>query len=167
MLATPHILTGAAVAVAVGNPYLGFVVAFASHHLTDLLPHYDTAHNHPDEPVDPNYVRPWDKKDLQLLGVDMAASLIILSFLLWRSASSVELSTLIIVGVTGSIISDIWDNSPLWNRWTRLTKFGRLFHRFHRRCHWRPRFSAGGIATELFFTFILILLPLWYLLPKI
>ncbi|TSC96761.1 MAG: Uncharacterized protein CEN88_282 [Candidatus Berkelbacteria bacterium Licking1014_2] len=167
MLATPHILTGAALAVATGNPYLGFAAAFVSHHLTDLLPHYDTARHHPHEPDDPDFVRPWDKKDLQLFGVDMTASLVILFFLFWRSAMSVELSALILVGAIGSIISDVWDNSPLWNRWARLTRFGRLFHRFHRRCHWKPRFSAGALITELFFTFAFIILPLYYLWGKI
>lgn len=41
MLYTPHFLTGAAILKIVPNPMAGLPLAFLSHILLDLLPHYD------------------------------------------------------------------------------------------------------------------------------
>lgn len=41
MLYTPHFLTGAAIVKMIPNPVIGLPLAFLSHILLDLLPHYD------------------------------------------------------------------------------------------------------------------------------
>ena len=41
MLFTSHAIVGAAVGVAAGNPYYGFLGGIASHHVLDAIPHFD------------------------------------------------------------------------------------------------------------------------------
>ncbi len=50
MLATPHALVGAIIASKVHNPALGIPIAFFSHFLFDLVPHWDWGW-HPNEVV--------------------------------------------------------------------------------------------------------------------
>ena len=41
MLLTPHVLVGISIAAATKNPYIAVPVAFASHFVGDLVPHWD------------------------------------------------------------------------------------------------------------------------------
>lgn len=43
VLATVHLLTGAAIGLYIGNPILAFASGFASHFLLDAIPHTDSA----------------------------------------------------------------------------------------------------------------------------
>ncbi|MEX2027939.1 MAG: hypothetical protein WD988_00375 [Candidatus Curtissbacteria bacterium] len=45
MTATAHALIGASIAAAITNPYIGIPLAFFSHFLADLVPHWDAATN--------------------------------------------------------------------------------------------------------------------------
>lgn len=41
MLETPHVIVGAAIAAKVGNPFLAIPLAFTSHLLLDMVPHWN------------------------------------------------------------------------------------------------------------------------------
>lgn len=41
MLETPHVALGAAIAVAIPNPYVSIPLAFASHFVLDMVPHWN------------------------------------------------------------------------------------------------------------------------------
>lgn len=45
MTATGHALLGTVIAAKIGNPYLALPIAFGSHILADLLPHWDAGTN--------------------------------------------------------------------------------------------------------------------------
>jgi len=46
MTATAHALIGASLAVKIANPYIGLPLAFLSHFIADLIPHWDAGTNH-------------------------------------------------------------------------------------------------------------------------
>lgn len=46
MTATAHALIGASIAATIANPVIGIPLAFASHFLADLVPHWDIGTNH-------------------------------------------------------------------------------------------------------------------------
>jgi hypothetical protein len=43
MMATPHMMAGAAIGKAVGRPWVALPIAFVSHFLLDAVPHLDSA----------------------------------------------------------------------------------------------------------------------------
>lgn len=61
-MATPHALVGALIAEKVGNPAIGIPVAFFSHFLFDLVPHWDWGW-HPGETVS-RIIDPTKKKQI-------------------------------------------------------------------------------------------------------
>ncbi|MDD2823359.1 MAG: hypothetical protein PHQ59_04755 [Candidatus Daviesbacteria bacterium] len=100
MTATAHALIGGAVASTISNPELGLSLAFISHPLLDLIPHWDFANN-------------WRAKDKFILFIEASADLtfgVLLSYILF--GQNVNLWYFF-----GCIfVSEVWDiiEAPYW-----------------------------------------------------
>lgn len=84
MLAASHALTGAVIAAKTQNPVLGFALAFLSHPILDLIPHWDFNSRNNGRPV----------KQTIIVSLLDSATGFIAGFLLFRT--SVALETLLL-----------------------------------------------------------------------
>ena len=134
MLFITHAITGATIGLASGNPILGFILGFLSHHVLDAIPHFDQGSFY----LSRDFRKPaWlgaehhenGKKfkvmrDWAILLIDMASTSLLSLALLLGHPPSVWL--LYIVGATGGLMPDILDASPFWKHRFRATKIGKL-----------------------------------------
>jgi hypothetical protein len=157
MLISQHAIAGAVVAVSIGNPVLGFIGAYLSHHVLDLLPHIDNI------PLEDRLRKKdvWSRETWILAIVDGIVGLLIIAYLIWRK----DQWLLVGLGAFGGILVDLFDNVPFWKKTFRSTKFGAFFHSIHSLLHFSWK------QPTLFKIFITIMLQLaivgggiWYLL---
>jgi hypothetical protein len=92
MLETPHGLVGMVVASAVPNPWVGLPLAFLSHFIVDMLPHWNW------EP---------DARPLSLLGIVL--DLILLQIIIARVAFRSPLSLNLAAGAFFAILPDLME----------------------------------------------------------
>ena len=133
MLLSQHAIVGSVVAVATGNPVLGFCAALASHHLLDMVPHFDGAVEKKEngrhcEKKDED----WPRSTYILAYVDVLVTILIIGYLALRSDSMI----LVISGAIGGSLLDILDNVPWWKDRFRTTVIGRVWHTWHERLHY-------------------------------
>lgn len=76
MLETPHVALGAAIAVAIPNPYVSIPLAFASHFVLDMVPHWNPHLN-----TETRKFGHLTNKTLLIIGLDFATALILTGFL--------------------------------------------------------------------------------------
>lgn len=158
MLATPHLLTGAAIGAVTQNYYAAFILGVISHHLLDIIPHFDTAIFHMNEKDDHYQLT---KRDW-LIGVGDAMIGVVILLLITISMLMVVGSPYnigpILVGALGGIFTDLFDNVPFWKERFRQTKIGKKVHAFHEYYHFQPTTknwwwgmvgSAGVIIIDL------------------
>lgn len=168
MTFTPHALAGAALGVATGNPYAGFVLGVISHHLLDMVPHFDQ-YTFRIESSRANYLglggeyvwHAFIPRDWLMLAIDvMLASFIFLGILwflppiLWPA---------IFFSALGGLLPDIINSSKLWTeRFTKDLAPLRIYHAFHTHFHFTvsPSLIWLGVATQV----IVIILSVWYIL---
>jgi len=165
MIATSHVIIGAAAGVAVGavtqNPSLGLATGIVSHFVCDSLPHLDfppSAKFINDEIV-------WDRK---MYAFAITDSLIAFVFALtaWIIKDSLSFTSMLAWGAFGGYLPDLLDNFPLWRDAIHKIPGFKQFHVFHHWIHdnWRkyypmPQYWKLGIATQL----ITVLPCFWYL----
>lgn len=130
MLATSHLLFGAALGTLIPDPTVAFVVGVGSHYLLDALPH-----------VEPGLFRRRDNNgnlrpelerfEYWLAGADVIFGLSI-TFFIWTAHTH---SLPLLTGALGGLLPDILDNVPWWNQlvwkvpWLhRLAKFHKTIH---------------------------------------
>lgn len=79
MLETPHVALGAAIAVAIPNPLISIPLAFASHFLLDMTPHWNPHLNTETK----KYGR-LTNQTLLIIGFDLATAALLTGFLAYR-----------------------------------------------------------------------------------
>lgn len=148
MLSTPHVFIGAAIGSLIPNPILAFGAGLVSHHLFDLIPHWDPAswHNRAKDFT-------WTKRDYAVAYADNIIAFIIIWFIYrWWQGSYYQVSVL--AGMLGAITPDLWHNVPFWNHLTKpITK---PWFNFHRRWHhtlkqqdWWLGLIIAGVTTVI------------------
>lgn len=75
MLETPHVALGIAIAVAVPNPLISIPLAFASHFILDMTPHWNPHLN--TETKKYGYLT---NKTLLIIGLDLACAVVLTAF---------------------------------------------------------------------------------------
>lgn len=75
MLETPHVALGVAIAVAIPNPLISIPLAFASHFVLDMTPHWNPHLN--TETKKYGYLT---NKTLLIIGIDLACAAILTAF---------------------------------------------------------------------------------------
>jgi hypothetical protein len=111
MILTTHAIIGAAAGRLTGNPWLAFVIGFASHFVADAVPHsqYHLASLvHLDGPMEDNMVL--NKKfigDLLLTGMDFTAGIILTLFFFHGAGGITAISTPALAGALGGVLPDV------------------------------------------------------------
>lgn len=163
MITTAHLIVGAAVGVAMGNPYASFVAGVASHFVLDSIPHYDVSPDALRNNADSIIFTP---KLWAQVWIDGIFGLALFSYW-WGLHDGYSLVSPIAWGAFGGFLPDLIDNVPFWNKNFRSTRFGRSFHRWHEFTHtiWQSRFPMRrfgtlGILTQM----VAIGISIWYLI---
>lgn len=139
MLTVPHTLVGVAIVSHLNNPYLSLPLAFLSHYLLDMIPHWNW--------------RP-ELKPFSLLGIflDGSLSMALLFFFVGRA----ETPYLVLAGGLLPMVVDVFDVPYYFFGWRG---FWEKYVEFNRRYQGRARVWPG-LLTQL----LLTNLALWLLL---
>lgn len=163
MISSSHILTGAALGLAVGqtipNPVVAVPVAFAvglvSHHILDSLPHTDPGSFRSADNLNSPVT---DKELIFVLPDNIIATAFVLAVFY-----TLQPSWPMLFGALGGNLPDVWHNVGAWADLARHRVLPGYF-RFHEAFHTTARGSLIplGIATDA----LAIILPVWYLLSR-
>jgi len=97
MLITPHAMTGAALSVSFASPFVGIILAFASHYLLDAIPSWDVGMG--------------TARDLSILFADAMFTIAALTYALRRTSNVVKMR--IWAGAVVALLPDILSQSLL------------------------------------------------------
>jgi hypothetical protein len=148
MLSTPHLLTGALIGQATGNPALAFACGVMSHFACDRIPHTE-----PSTFIeDPKECWKWS---VRVATVDALIGIALLVYLLPHATYP----SIAALGAFGAVFPDIVSNIPLWQGRVWNTRLGRPFLKFHKWIHYNVprRFWVFGILTQV----ATVVLVLW------
>ena len=129
MLFTTHLLVGAAIGKTAGNPAIGFIIGYISHHIFDYIPHYDPGSLLYKEEKEKN--TPWKPHTYFMVILDVALGMGTLTIIGLNSSEAANL----IAGGFGGVLPDLIDNVPIAKELFRKTKFGKKFHQLHEGMH--------------------------------
>ena len=121
MLETPHVALGAAIATAIPNPLISIPLAFASHFILDMTPHWNPHLN--------TEIKQYGKltnKTLLIIGIDLACALVLTGFLYKTGNNNPN----IILGAFAGILPDLVEGpyflfglkNKYLNIWMKLQK---------------------------------------------
>lgn len=155
MLNTPHVLTGAAIGVATGNPFVAFFGAIVAHYVLDAVPHTDPGTWHMNEP----YPFKPHAADMALGFLDVFVAFYLFVYL---SGHAPLIAGAPIAGVIGGILPDIFGIAPLFVPRLATLKGYDTFLEFSMKLHRtaRPNQWPLGVVTQL----VVIVVAVWYLL---
>ena len=125
MLETPHVALGAAIAVAIPNPIISIPLAFASHFILDMTPHWNPHLNTETK----KYGR-LTNKTLLIIGFDLATAVLLTGFLAHRAIPDSTLSTNILLSSFASILPDIVEGPYFLFGWKN--KFIEIWMKFQK-----------------------------------
>ena len=167
MLLTPHALTGAFIGHITQNPYLAISFGILSHHVLDMIPHFDQGSFRIRNFRAPylNYLENYDRskfnnRDWTILIIDFIISAIIFISLLF--VFSFDAFIILALGAFGGILPDLIGSSPLWSETLeKKIKIALIYKKFHSYFHFTvsKKEIIFGISTQIILTiFILYLL---------
>lgn len=102
MLETPHVALGAAIAVAIPNPLISIPLAFASHFLLDMTPHWNPHLN-----TELKKYGHLTKQTLYIIVIDLVVAISLTVFLASRALPDSALFINILLCSFASILPDI------------------------------------------------------------
>lgn len=135
MLLGTHLLAGAAVGEAVGNPFLAFLLGFILHFVLDAIPHFDTTDDHK-----------FTYRQILLIAIEGIIGIIIFIYC-YLNFSSHKAGFL--AGAFGSILPDLIDYVPFWDKSFQRTRFGRVFHNFHNKIQSIKLKPVEGLGVQI------------------
>lgn len=143
MLFTTHIIVGATIGEATGEPVSAFALGFASHHLLDSIPHFDAG----SFDVGKKPGGQWQPQHWFMAFADVVLGIGIVTLLFLVNPVSYSL----ISGALGAAMPDIIDNVPWTKKLVRSTKIGKIYHFFHAKYHRTTamRQIALGLGLQL------------------
>lgn len=120
MLETPHVALGTAIVISIPNPLISIPLAFASHFLLDMTPHWNPHLN-----TETKKLGHLSNKTLLIIGIDLASA-IILTGLIYKYTNN----PYVFLGSFASILPDVvegpyflwgWKNKYV-NLWMKFQK---------------------------------------------
>lgn len=124
MIATPHLLVGAAVGAATGNAPIGFVAGFVSHFVLDYIPHAEVS----------MFVKPGQRRQRLEIAVSLIDVPVGLALLLIATAHG-PCRGAAWAGALGGILPDAICYVPLWNKRLAALRVLKPLFAFHDRVH--------------------------------
>lgn len=148
MLATAHVIIGAAAGLAMPNAPLAFVAGVVSHHLMDMVPHWDSGSFYYPKKEAPAP----SGRDLLIAIVDCVIAVWVVVQLLQLPALPYEARNML-WGAVGGIVPDLWHHSPGLQRFTRHWSWSGVWYRFHNIFHATisPEYWWFGVLTQILF----------------
>jgi len=138
-----HVAVGATVGYFTGNPALGFVAGFLSHHVIDALPHTDGGSFKVNVK---DFAK--DIRIIKIVAIDLVLMTVIGLFLYTLHGFYLPM----VLGAIGGAMPDIIDNMPFWSpRLRKIFPFN-YYHRFHEYFHFtieNEKWLWTGIATQI------------------
>lgn len=104
MLETPHVFVGAAIAVAVPYPLIAIPLAFTSHFVLEMIPHWNPHLNTETE----KFGGP-TRRSTAITAVDSTLALISGSFIAYKTLPNINLAILIIACSFFSVLPDLME----------------------------------------------------------
>lgn len=125
MLETPHVALGAAIAVAIPNPLISIPLAFASHFILDMTPHWNPHLN-----TETKKYGHLTNSTLLIIGLDLACAAVFTGFVAYNALPNNSLFANIVLSSFAAILPDIvegpyflwgWRNKYI-NIWMKFQK---------------------------------------------
>jgi hypothetical protein len=102
MLETPHVAVGALIATKIPNPLLAIPLAFASHFVIEMIPHWNP-HIFSETK---KYGMP-TKKSIDIIAVDVVLALITGSWIAWQAMPNMAHAATIMAASLASVLPDL------------------------------------------------------------
>ena len=102
MLETPHAALGIAIAVAVPNPSVAIPLAFASHFILDMVPHWNPHIN-----TEMKKYGKLTNRTFLIIGLDLVATAILTGFVAYKALPNSSLFYSVLISSFVSILPDI------------------------------------------------------------
>ena len=112
MLETPHALVGAAIVAKIPNPLIALPLAFASHFVLDMVPHWNPHLN--TELQKYGHVT---KKSTVIVAVDVVVSLALGSFIALNFSSDPNHMGTIFLGAFAGVLPDVVEGPYFFLKW--------------------------------------------------
>lgn len=125
MLETPHVALGAAIAVAVPNPLISIPLAFASHFLLDMTPHWNPHLNTETK----KYGR-LTNQTLLIIGLDLACAVLLTAFIAYKFLPNSMLFGTILLCSFSAILPDVVEGPYFLFGWRN--KFVEMWMKFQK-----------------------------------
>lgn len=156
MLATPHIMIGAAVGKVIRRPWLALPVAFMSHFALDFIPHLDS---HRLFGITGGGLT---RGEVAMAALDMLFGI---ALVMWAVGRQPGRKLMLLTAFLGIVI-DLVDNVPPWGSWFRAwpgTSSLSVFHHAHQHnvvpAQWPVGFGTQIAVTVLALWIVLALRP--------
>jgi hypothetical protein len=104
MLETPHVFIGAAIATAIPNPFIAIPLAFASHFVMEMVPHWNPHLNSEIE----KFGKP-TRRTTAITAVDSTLALISGSFIAFQALPNVNQAILVLACCFASVLPDVME----------------------------------------------------------
>jgi hypothetical protein len=111
MLETPHVFVGAAIAVAIPNPFIAIPLAFASHFILDTVPHWNPHLNIETE----KFGQP-TRKSTVVTAIDSTTALISGSLIAYRAFPNIPHALTILACCFASVLPDVMEGPYFFMR---------------------------------------------------
>lgn len=102
MLETPHVFVGAAIAVAVPNPFIAIPLAFASHFILEMVPHWNPHLNTETQ----KFGQP-TRRSTVITSIDSTLALASGSFIAYKSVPDIHQAILILACCFFAVLPDV------------------------------------------------------------
>ena len=154
MLATPHMLAGAAIGKLLRRPNLAWPVAFASHFVLDIVPHLDSHRlfGHPTGGL--------TRAEVAMAAVDTLVGIALVCWVAWGQSDR----RLLLFAAFFGLLPDFLDNIPWFGMWYRTWPVTAWFFHFHHAVQHNVRPSQWplGFGTQA----VVSALALWVCWPR-
>lgn len=153
MLETPHVALGTAIAVAIPNPLISIPLAFASHFLLDMTPHWNPHLNTETK----KYGR-LTEKTLLVIGLDLACATVLVGFIAYYFRSDSKMFLNILFSSFASIAPDAVEGPYFF--WGYKNKTIDLWMKFQKSIQvdanifWGSLTQIAVILTSLYWIFL-------------
>jgi hypothetical protein len=150
MISTSHLLIGASVGAACGNPYSAFVGGVISHFVADAIPHTDPGTVTGKKPGETLKFR---TADYVFVAVDLVIGISLVAFFASKSSSMLGLN--MAAGAFGAIAVDLIDNNPFISPFLRKLPIFKQLHQVHEASHTalgieiKKKSWYYGVATQI------------------
>lgn len=151
MVELPHTIVGAAIAVKIGNPALALPLAFASHFVLDMLPHWNPQISSEKRIL--GELRPKTKK---VIAIDVVVSLIVGTLIATSVLPDVRHFVVVLLGAFFAVLPDVLEGPYFF--FNQQNRFISTLLKFQQSLQFKVPFIPGVLTQVL-----LSITALWWI----